>query len=56
LTFFQVALIDGTPGLVLAPRGKLSRVVMFSFSDDKITRVEAIGDPARLRELEIAVP
>jgi RNA polymerase sigma-70 factor (ECF subfamily) len=56
VSFFQVALIDGNLGLVLAPRGKLSRVVMFNFSDDKITRVEAIGDRARLRRLEIVVP
>jgi len=42
--------------LVLAPGGKLARVVAFTFIDDTITRVEAIGDPARLRELDIAVP
>ena len=55
LRFVQLALIDGSVGLIFAPRGKLSRAVTFTFANDKITRVEAIGDPARLRELDIAV-
>jgi len=41
--------------VILAPRGKLVRALTFTFANDKITRVEAIGDPARLRELDIAV-
>jgi RNA polymerase sigma-70 factor (ECF subfamily) len=51
----QPALIDGSVGLILAPGGKLSRALTFTFSDAKVTRVEVIGDPARLRELDIAV-
>jgi RNA polymerase sigma-70 factor (ECF subfamily) len=51
----QTALIDGSIGLIFAPRGKLVRALMFTFENAKVTRVEAIGDPARLRELEIAV-
>jgi RNA polymerase sigma factor (sigma-70 family) len=53
----QPALIDGSVGLVLAPRGKLAQVLAFTFSNDgrKITSVEAIKDQARLREFEIAV-
>jgi RNA polymerase sigma factor (sigma-70 family) len=51
----QTALIDGSIGLIFAPRGKLVRALMFTFDNAKVTRVEAIGDPARLRELEIAV-
>jgi hypothetical protein len=39
--------------VILAPLGKLSRVLTFTFAGDKVTRVEVIGDPARLRELEI---
>jgi hypothetical protein len=34
---------------------QLSRVRTFTFAHAKVTRVEVIGDPARLRELEIAV-
>jgi len=51
----QPALIDGSVGLVLAPRGKLRRVLTFTFSNDLVTRVEVIADPVRLRELDIAV-
>jgi RNA polymerase sigma-70 factor (ECF subfamily) len=42
-------------GLVLAPGGKLSRALTFTFTNAKVTRAEVIGDPARLRELDIAV-
>jgi RNA polymerase sigma-70 factor (ECF subfamily) len=55
LRFVQPALIDGSVGLILAPGGKLSRALTFSFANAKVTRVEVIGDPARLRELDIAV-
>jgi len=55
LRFVQPVLINGSVGLILAPRGKLSRALIFTFAGTRITRVDAIGDPARLRELEIAV-
>jgi RNA polymerase sigma-70 factor (ECF subfamily) len=55
LRFVQPALINGSVGLVLAPRGKLSKVLTFTFANAKVTRVEVIGDPARLPELDIAV-
>jgi len=55
LRFVQPALINGSVGLILAPRGKLARAVTFTFANDKVTRVEVIGDPARLRDLDIAV-
>jgi RNA polymerase sigma-70 factor (ECF subfamily) len=50
-----MALINGSVGLILAPRGQLTRVVTFTFANDKVTQVEAIADPARLREFELAV-
>src|SRR6478609_4662121 len=53
--FAQPVLIDGSVGLILAPRGHLVRALIFTFDDDKVTRLEAIGDPARLRDLDIAV-
>jgi RNA polymerase sigma-70 factor (ECF subfamily) len=55
LQFVQPALIDGSVGLILAPRGKLSKVMIFTFTNARIARVDVIGDPARLRELDIAV-
>ena len=53
--FVQMALINGSVGLILAPRGKLVRVVTFTFANDKVTQLDTIGDPARLRELDLAV-
>ena len=55
LQFVQTALINGSVGLILAPGGKLSRALTFTFTNAKVTQVEVIGDPARLRELDIAV-
>ena len=55
LRFVQPAIIDGSVGLILAPRGKLSRALIFTFADAKVTRIEVIGDPSRHRELDIAV-
>jgi RNA polymerase sigma-70 factor, ECF subfamily len=55
LQYVQPALIDGSVGLIFAPRGKLSKAMIFTFTNAKVTRVEVIGDPARLREFDIAV-
>jgi RNA polymerase sigma factor (sigma-70 family) len=55
LRFVQPALINGSVGLLLAPRGRLVRVLTFTFANDTVTRIDVIGDPARLRELDIAV-
>jgi RNA polymerase sigma-70 factor (ECF subfamily) len=51
----QPALINGSIGVVVATGGKLSRALIFTFTNDQVSRLEAIGDPARLRELDIAV-
>ncbi|QYN23565.1 sigma-70 family RNA polymerase sigma factor [Amycolatopsis sp. DSM 110486] len=51
----QVALVDGSPALVLAPRGRLEVVLTFTFDGDRITAIDVIGDPERLRALEISV-
>ena len=55
LRFVQPALINGSVGLIVAPGGKLSRAVTFTFANAKVTQVEVIGDRGRLRELDIAV-
>jgi RNA polymerase sigma-70 factor (ECF subfamily) len=55
MRFVQPALIDGSVGLIHASGGTLSRALIFSFANARVTRVEVIGDPARLRELDIAV-
>jgi RNA polymerase sigma factor (sigma-70 family) len=53
--FAQPALVNGSVGIVFAPRGKLSRVLSFTILNGKIADVEIIADPHRLRELDLAV-
>ena len=50
----QTALVDGSVGIVMAPGGRLSRVMRFTFAEGKIREVEIIVNPERLRGLEIA--
>ncbi len=54
--FCRVALLDGNPGLVMAPGGHLTRALVFEFSGDRVASIEVIADPARLRELDLSVP
>jgi RNA polymerase sigma-70 factor, ECF subfamily len=49
----QPALVDGSAGIILAPHGRLSRVLRFTIADGKIREVEIIVNPERLRGLEI---
>ena len=51
----ELALVNGEFGLVMAPRGRLSRALIFSMVNGRITAIEVIGNPERLRELEFAV-
>ena len=50
-----IALIDGNPGIVMAPQGRLVLVLVFTVPDDKITRIEIISDPDHLARLDLAV-
>ena len=52
----QPALVDGTPGLVLAPHGRLMRVLKFTVARDRIVSIDVIGDPERLRALVLSIP
>jgi RNA polymerase sigma-70 factor (ECF subfamily) len=56
-----VALIDGVPGIVYAPRGHLTVVLAFRYGMDSsgtgtITHIEVLADPAHLASLRLAVP
>ena len=53
--FAQPALVNGAVGLVVAPRGRLFRALSFTIAQGKIVRIDVIGDPARLRDLDLAV-
>ena len=49
------ALVNGAMGVVVAPRGRLLIVLGFTISGGKIVEIDAIADPARLRQLDLAV-
>jgi RNA polymerase sigma-70 factor (ECF subfamily) len=51
----EPALLDGEVGLIWAPGGHLRRVLSLTIKDNKVSRIEVVGDPARLRALEVAV-
>jgi RNA polymerase sigma-70 factor, ECF subfamily len=53
--FAQPALIDGAVGLVVAPKGRLFRVLRFTLANGKIAQIEVIGERERLRQLDLAV-
>jgi RNA polymerase sigma factor (sigma-70 family) len=52
----QLALVDGDVGIVFAPAGRLQVVLALTVSADrKITAIDVIADPGRLRRLRLAV-
>ena len=53
--FCRVALLNGSPGLVMAPHGHLLRAMVFTFAGSRIANIEVMSDPARLQDLDISV-
>jgi RNA polymerase sigma-70 factor (ECF subfamily) len=53
--FVSPALVDGSVGLIFAPGGRITRALRFTFKEGKIAEVDIITDPARVRDLEVAV-
>jgi RNA polymerase sigma-70 factor (ECF subfamily) len=52
----QLALVDGTVGVVFAPAGRLQVVLAFTVGvTGQITAIDVIADPDRLRRLRLAV-
>jgi RNA polymerase sigma factor (sigma-70 family) len=52
----QLALVDGAAGVVFAPGGRLQVVLLLTVSAARrITAIEVIADPARLRRLRLAL-
>jgi len=49
------ALVAGSVGIVMAPRGRLFLVLAFTFDGDRITKIDVVSDPDRLRDLDLAV-
>jgi RNA polymerase sigma factor (sigma-70 family) len=53
--FARPALVNGAVGIVVAPRGRLFRVLSFTLAHGKIVQIDVAGEPARLREFELSV-
>jgi RNA polymerase sigma factor (sigma-70 family) len=51
----RAALVNGSVGVVVAPRGRLMMVLVFTITRGKIVAIDAISDPERLRSFELAV-
>ncbi|MEV6238359.1 sigma-70 family RNA polymerase sigma factor [Lentzea sp. NPDC051838] len=50
----EVALVDGEPGIVIAPLGRLQLVLRVTVHNGLISSYEAVGDPARLNRFSLA--
>ena len=53
--FLEPALVNGSVGLVFAPRGRLLRALSFRIDGGKIVEAEIIAKPERLQQLELSV-
>jgi hypothetical protein len=51
----QPALVDGGVGLLVVFSGRMRIVLRFPFAGDGIAAVEAIADPERILQLDLAV-
>ena len=51
----RIALVNGAPGLVMAPGGRLVVALAFTFAEDRIIGIDVIADPERLAGLDLAV-
>jgi hypothetical protein len=51
----QLALIDGVPGAVWAPKGRPRVVFGFTIEDGRITGIELAAEPERISRLNIEI-
>ena len=52
----QPALVNGAAGVVMTAEGRPFAVVAFTVRQGKIAEIDILGDPARLRRLDLAAP
>ena len=53
--FVRPALVNGAAGVVVAPRGRPFAVMGFTIRRGKIVEIDVLADPARLRQLDLAI-
>ena len=51
----EVAVLDGAPGIVIAPDGRLTSVLLLDIADGRIRAIDIVGDPARLAAVTVTV-
>lgn len=51
----RAALINGSVGLVIAPRGHLFRAMRFTFAEGRISEINVIGERKTLAELDLSL-
>jgi RNA polymerase sigma factor (sigma-70 family) len=51
----QLVLVDGAVGIMFAPAGQLEVVLAMTISGNKISAIDVIADPHRLRQLDLAL-
>jgi RNA polymerase sigma-70 factor (ECF subfamily) len=52
--FVRPALVNGVAGVVVAPRGRPFSVMAFTVTRGKIAAIDALSDPTRLSQLDLA--
>jgi RNA polymerase sigma-70 factor (ECF subfamily) len=52
--FVRPVLVNGVPGVVVAPRGQAQVVMAFTVTDAKIVAIDVLGDPTRLADLDLS--
>jgi RNA polymerase sigma-70 factor, ECF subfamily len=52
--FAKPILVNGTPGLVSAPNGQVLALLSFTVSAGRISEIDILADPDRLRSLDVA--
>ena len=53
--YAEVALVNGTPGILVGRRGRLALVLSLTIQNETITAIDVIADPSHLRRLDLAV-
>jgi RNA polymerase sigma-70 factor (ECF subfamily) len=51
--FGHVALVNGAPGIVIAPQGKAVAVAVFTVAGGRIVAIDVVADPEKLRGLTV---
>jgi RNA polymerase sigma-70 factor (ECF subfamily) len=51
--FARPALVNGSPGVIVAPRGRPMAIVAFTTAGGRIVSIDLVADPAKLRRLPV---